>query len=86
VSLLGIRHVERNGHHYVNGFAGQGAPDVEQDAFLARHDDLYTRSHGSVRLWVERGTLSIASLGGIGYASGAYPEDSSLVEMTASGQ
>jgi len=86
VSLLGIRHVERNGHHYVNGFAGQGAPDVEQDAFLAWHDDLYTRSHGSVRLRVERGTLSIASLGGIGYASGAYPEDSSLVEMTASGQ
>jgi len=33
VSLLGIAHVERNGHYYVNGMAAQ--PDGEQDAFLA---------------------------------------------------
>jgi hypothetical protein len=25
VNLIGLTHVERNGHHYVNGFAGQGA-------------------------------------------------------------
>ena len=25
VNLIGLTHVERNGHHYVDGFAGQGA-------------------------------------------------------------
>ena len=43
VSLLGISHVERNGHHYVNGMAG--LPASEQDAFLHAHPDLYERSH-----------------------------------------
>src|SRR4029079_2787054 len=30
VSLLGLEHVERNGHHYVNGMAG--LPLAEQEA------------------------------------------------------
>ena len=34
VSLLGLTHVERNGHHYVNGMAG--LPRHEQDADAAR--------------------------------------------------
>ena len=46
-SLLGLSHVERNGHHYVNGMAG--LPASEQQAFLAAHPDLYERSHGAVR-------------------------------------
>ena len=41
VALLGITHVERNGHHYVNGMAG--ASDAEQAVFLAGYPDLYTR-------------------------------------------
>ena len=41
VNLLGIRHVERNGHHYVNGMAAQS--QAEQDAFLAAHPDVYER-------------------------------------------
>src|SRR4029079_1722165 len=48
VSLLGLTHVERNGHHYVNGMAG--VPAAEQDAFLASHPDLYERSFGAVRV------------------------------------
>ena len=38
VSLLGIAHVERNGHHYVNGMAA--LPEAEQAAFLHAHPDL----------------------------------------------
>ena len=34
VNLLGITHVERNGHHYVNGMAA--LPQAEQQAFLRR--------------------------------------------------
>ena len=72
VSLLGLTHVERNGHHYVNGMAG--LPQAEQDAFLAAHPDLYERSHGAVRVRIQNGDLQIGSLGCIGYASQAMPD------------
>ncbi|MBE7417073.1 MAG: hypothetical protein HS128_04840 [Ideonella sp.] len=71
VNLLGIAHVERNGHHYVNGMAA--LPEREQSAFLAAHPDLYERSHGAVRVRIERGRIAIGSLDGTGYASGALP-------------
>lgn len=72
VSLLGLAHVERNGHHYVNGMAG--APVAEQEAFLAAHPDLYERSHGAVRPRIEGGVMAIGSLACAGYASGAMPD------------
>jgi len=78
VALLGMTHVERNGHHYVNGMAGLGAD--EQAAFLAAHPDLYERSHGAVRLAIRGGDLAIGSLGCVGFASGAEPDWSALAE------
>lgn len=80
VSLMGVRHVERNGHHYVNGMAG--LPKAEQDAFLAAHPDLYERSHGAVRVKIRDGTLAIGSLGCIGFASGAAPDWATMRAMT----
>ena len=77
VSLLGITHVERNGHHYVNGMSALGAG--EQQAFLDAHPDLYERSHGAVRLRLRGGELAIGSLHrGAGFASGAAPDWNSL--------
>ena len=76
VTLLGIEHVERNGHHYVNGMAS--LPPAEQQAFLDAHPDLYERSHGAVRVAIRDGSLSIASLGGVGFASGAMPDWSAM--------
>jgi L-alanine-DL-glutamate epimerase-like enolase superfamily enzyme len=81
VNLLGITHVERNGHHYVNGMAD--LPPHEQDAFLAAHPDLYERSHGAVRLRIRDGGLAIGSLGGAGFASGAEPDWRVLTPMAA---
>jgi hypothetical protein len=78
VTLLGMAHVERNGHHYVNGMAG--LPEAEQAAFLAAHPDLYVRSHGAVRLRIRAGELAIGSLRGAGFASGAYPDWNALPE------
>ncbi len=52
VNLIGLTHVERNGHHYVNGMSG--LPEAEQPAFLAAHPDLYERSHGAVRLKIRQ--------------------------------
>jgi L-alanine-DL-glutamate epimerase-like enolase superfamily enzyme len=72
VNLLGIRHVERNGHHYVNGMAA--LPHAEQQAFLRAHPDLYEDSHGAVRLRIRDGEIAIASLDTVGFASGALPE------------
>jgi hypothetical protein len=81
VNLLGLTHVERNGHHYVNGMAG--LPQPEQDAFLAAHPDLYERSRGAVRLKIRDGRLAIGSLAGAGFASGAYPDWAALRPLTA---
>ena len=79
VSLLGLTHVERNGHHYVNGMAG--LPEGEQAAFLNAHPDLYERSHGAVRVRIQGGNLHIGSLGGPGFASGAMPDWHQMREM-----
>ena len=79
VSLLGLTHLERNGHHYVNGMAG--LPQAEQDAFLAAHPNLYERSHGAVRVKIADGMLSVGSLDCPGYASGALPDWNTMREM-----
>lgn len=79
VSLLGLTHVERNGHHYVNGMAG--LPPGEQDAFLAAHPDLYERSNGAVRVRITGGELAIGSLACGGYASAAMPDWNSMRSM-----
>ena len=72
VTLLGIAHVERNGHHYVNGMAAQS--DGEQQGFLLAHPDLYEHSHGAVRLAIRDGRIALGSLDVEGYASAAMPE------------
>jgi hypothetical protein len=79
VSLLGLTHVERNGHHYVNGMAG--LPAGEQDRFLQAHADLYERSHGAVRLRIHQGTIQMRTLDCPGYASRAMPDWESMRRM-----
>ena len=83
VNLLGIAHVERNGHHYVDGMAA--LPEREQQAFLQAHPDLYTRSHGAVRLKIEAGRIAIGSLAGAGYASGALPDFGAMQRLAPAG-
>ena len=72
VALLGLPHVERNGHHYVNGMAALPVP--EQHAFLKAHPDLYARTAGAVRLRILEGRLAIGSLACPGYAVAAEPD------------
>lgn len=80
VSLLGLEHVERNGHHYVNGMAG--LPQAEQEAFLAGHPDLYEKSNGAVRLKIRGGMIATESLSCPGFASNAMPDWASMRAMT----
>ncbi len=76
VNLIGITHVERNGHHYVNGLASR--PAAEQQAFLRAHPDVYMNSHGAARLRIEGGQISLGSLDAVGYASTVVPDFSAM--------
>jgi hypothetical protein len=78
-TLLGLKHVERNGHHYVNGMAA--LPEAEQKAFLEKHGDLYEHSQGATRLKIQGGRLQITSLGAPGFASQAMPDWGSMKTM-----
>jgi hypothetical protein len=78
VNLLGLAHIERNGHHYVNGFAGQGAGEAEQQDFLDAQPGLYQRTNGSVRLMISGGNIDLSSLDAPGFASRGEPDWTSL--------
>ncbi|MFG1203461.1 mandelate racemase [Xanthobacter aminoxidans] len=72
VSLLGLTHVERNGHHYLDGMSF--APEDEQAAFLAAHPDLYHQPSGRpVRLAITDGDVRLKSLECQGFALGVTP-------------
>ncbi|MBI1205623.1 MAG: mandelate racemase [Rhodopseudomonas sp.] len=77
-SLVGATHVERNGHHYVDGMAG--APQAEQDAYLAAHGDLYKRAgNGRARLDIRDGAVSLHSLAlAKGLATAVTPDWSAM--------
>ncbi len=79
ILLLGITHVERNGHHYVNGMAGAGVQ--EQLNFLNNHGDLYQSINGRTCTKIVDGKFSVASLQCIGFATNAFPDWSTLNDM-----
>jgi L-alanine-DL-glutamate epimerase-like enolase superfamily enzyme len=72
VALLGLSHVERNGHHYVNGMAG--ASEAEQQRFLDAHPGLYHRVDGRVSLAIRDGAIDLRSLACAGFGTAAEPD------------
>jgi len=61
MSLLGIEHVERNGHHYYRGLSLW--PDDWQSTVLAAHPDLYTcHAQGFTCLLIREGRLQLGSV------------------------
>jgi hypothetical protein len=61
MALLGIQHVERNGHHYYRGLSM--FPTDWQEALLAEHGDLYRRhDDGFVCLRIEQGKVRTDSV------------------------
>jgi hypothetical protein len=73
---LGVAHIERNGHHYVDGFGV--APEAEAAGFLRAHPGLYGERGGRVRLAPRDGRLDLRSLQVPGFASAAQPHWASL--------
>ena len=81
-ALIGMRHIERNGHHYVDGMAGAGAD--EQAAFVGAHPDLYHTQGGRARLRITDGEIAIGSIiAAVGLGSAAEPD---WTRMTRTGE
>jgi len=68
VGWLGLAHVERNGHHYVNGL--MAAPALEQKNLLRSHATLYEHSFDAVRLRIKGGQIALSSLDCPGFGTG----------------
>jgi hypothetical protein len=78
-TLIGATHVERNGHHYVDGMTG--APREEEDAFLKAHPDMYHRATNErVRLTIGGGAIALASLDAPGLGVGPLPDFASMTK------
>ena len=61
MALLGVEHVERNGHHYYRGLSLW--PKDWQDTTLETHDDLYRRHRdGFACLQIREGRVALSSV------------------------
>lgn len=80
LSLLGLTHSERNGHHYADGFGD--APTAEQQAFAQAHPDLYETTAGHPRLAIRRGRIALDSLFAPGFAHGPAPDWRAMQPLT----
>jgi hypothetical protein len=78
-AFIGVTHAERNGHHYVDGFAA--TPPAEAQAFMAAHPDLYRSDGGAVRLSIHNGDLLTGSLTASGFATSVHPDWSTLTPL-----
>jgi len=78
-ALIGVTHAERNGHHYVDGFAE--TPAAEAEAFLSAHPDLYFKDGATIRLAIHDGDLLTGSLTAPGFASKVHPDWTALTPL-----
>jgi L-alanine-DL-glutamate epimerase-like enolase superfamily enzyme len=78
-AFIGVTHAERNGHHYVDGFAA--TPPAEAQAFMAAHPDLYRSDGGTIRLAIHDGDLLTGSLTKSGFATSVHPDWSTLTPL-----
>ena len=82
VNLLGLTHVERNAHHFIDGFGGRS--EREARAFMHDHPDLYHLQDGKVRLHVDHGKFGIGSLDCVGFGASLAPDFDAAEPMPAS--
>lgn len=81
VALIGLTHVERNAHHFIDGMGF--APAAEQRAFAAAHRDLYDDASGTTRLRIVDGALALGSLACPGFAVAADMDFTAMTPMPA---
>ncbi len=82
VSAMGLVHVERNGHHFVDGFSGR--PKAEAVRFMEAHPDLYADTPHGPRLLIREGTLDLGSVvDAVGLGASLDPDVASMDPMPA---
>jgi hypothetical protein len=79
VALMGLAHVERNGHHFVDGFAGR--PKAEAVRFMEAHPDLYADTPRGPRLAIREGVLELGSLAVPGLGAAEEPDYGAMEAM-----
>ena len=80
VSAMGLTHVERNGHHFVDGFAGR--PRAEAVRFMEAHPDLYADTSRGARLAIREGVLDIGSVvDAVGLGAALEPDVAAMEPM-----
>jgi hypothetical protein len=82
VSAMGLVHVERNGHHFVDGFAGR--PKAEAVRFMEAHGDLYADTSRGPRLAIREGMLELGSVvDAVGLGAALEPDVAAMEPMPA---
>jgi hypothetical protein len=79
VALLGLAHVERNGHHFIDGFDGR--PKAEAVRFMEAHPDLYADTPRGPRLAIREGALELGSLEVPGLGAREEPDYAAMQAM-----
>ncbi|MBR0671054.1 enolase-like domain-containing protein [Neoroseomonas soli] len=80
VSAMGLAHVERNGHHFVDGFSGR--PRAEAVRFMEMHPDLYADTPRGPRLAIREGMLELGSVvGAVGLGAAIEPDTAAMQPM-----
>ncbi len=79
VALLGLTHVERNGHHFIDGFSGR--PRAEAIRFMEAHPTLYADTPRGPRLAIRAGQLNLTSLKVPGLGATEEPDYAAMQPM-----
>ena len=82
VSAMGLVHVERNGHHFVDGFSGR--PKAEAVRFMEAYPDLYADTPHGPRLAIREGMLDLGSVvDAVGLGVAVEPDVTAMEPMRA---
>ncbi len=82
MALLGVTHVERNGHHYFRGLSMHSP--ATQDAAISTHSGLYQRHpQGFVTLRIENGTLDLKTVNAAPFGCGITLDVSQFEPLNA---
>jgi hypothetical protein len=79
IAALGLTHVERNGHHFVDGFNGR--PKAEAVRFMEAHPGLYADTPRGPRLAIREGMLELSSLDTPGLGATLEPDLAAMEAM-----
>lgn len=76
VALLGITHVERNGHHYFAGLSH--LPSTLQQQIAEHHSDLYEQQQGMLSLRLQQGRINLHSVNEAPFGCRLLPDVAAL--------